>query len=104
MSSGPESPLRGARTALLLLTGVNLLNYLDRYVVSALVESLRKSELHLSDPQLGLLMSSFLVFYLAASPIFGTLGDRRSRPKLIAVGVGLWSAATALGGFARSFS
>ena len=98
-----ESSRRGARAALLLLTGVNLLNYLDRYVVSALVESLRHSELHLSDPQLGLLMSSFLVFYLATSPLFGMLGDRGARPRWIAAGVALWSAATALAGFARSF-
>ncbi len=101
--ANPDSPLRGARAALLLLTAVNLLNYLDRYVVSALVESLRHSELHLSDPQLGLLMSSFLVFYLAASPIFGVWGDRGSRPRLIAAGVALWSGATSLAGFAQSF-
>ena len=102
--ASPEFPLRGARAALLLLTAVNLLNYLDRYVVSALVESLRHSKLHLSDPQLGLLMSSFLVFYLAASPIFGAWGDRGSRPRLIAAGVAFWSGATALAGVARSFS
>lgn len=99
----PEFPLRGARAALLLLTAVNLLNYLDRYVVSALVESLRHSELRLSDPQLGLLMSSFLVFYLATSPVFGAWGDRRSRPRLIAAGVALWSGATSLAGIARNF-
>jgi MFS transporter, Spinster family, sphingosine-1-phosphate transporter len=103
MAASSEFSPRGARAALLLLTGVNLLNYLDRYVVSALVESLRKSELHLSDPQLGLLMSSFLVFYLAASPFFGSWGDRSSRPKLIAAGVALWSVATTLGGFTRNF-
>ena len=100
----PEIPLRGARAALLLLTAVNLLNYLDRYVVSALVESLRHSELRLTDPQLGLLMSSFLVVYLVASPVFGAWGDRGSRPRLIAAGVAIWSAATALAGFARSFA
>jgi predicted MFS family arabinose efflux permease len=103
MGESRESPLRGARAALLLLTGVNLLNYLDRYVVSALVESLRSSELHLSDPQLGLLMSSFLLFYLVASPVFGSWGDRGSRPKLIAAGVAVWSVATAFAGLARGF-
>ncbi|MGH9441226.1 MAG: spinster family MFS transporter [Thermoanaerobaculia bacterium] len=101
--NNPGISLRGARAALLLLTGVNLLNYLDRYVVSALVESLRHCELHLTDPQLGLLMSSFLVVYLASSPIFGIWGDTGRRPRLIAAGVALWSGATALGGFARSF-
>ena len=94
---------RGARAALLLLTAVNLLNYLDRYVVSALVESLKRSDLHPSDVQLGLLMSAFLVSYLLFSPIFGLLGDRRPRPGLIATGVALWSVATGLGGLARNF-
>jgi MFS transporter, Spinster family, sphingosine-1-phosphate transporter len=95
---------RGARTTLAVLTLINLLNYLDRYVVSSLVESLKKSELRLSDTQLGSLMTGFILVYMLTSPIFGTLGDRRGRPRLLAMGVGIWSAATALGGFARSFA
>ena len=39
----------GARTALAILTLINLFNYLDRYVVASLVESLKKSDLALSD-------------------------------------------------------
>lgn len=38
------------------------------------------------------------------SPLFGMLGDRRARPPLIALGVALWSVATALAGFARGFA
>jgi MFS family permease len=95
---------RGARITLAVLTLINLLNYLDRYVVSSLVESLKKSELKLSDTQLGSLMTGFVLVYMLTSPIFGTLGDRRGRPRLLAMGVGIWSAATALGGFARSFA
>ena len=95
---------RGARITLAVLTLINLLNYLDRYVVSSLVESLKKSELRLSDTQLGSLMTGFILVYMLTSPIFGTLGDRRGRPRLLAMGVGIWSAATALGGFARSFA
>ena len=41
---------------------------------------------------------------MAASPLFGTLGDRRSRPPLIAMGVMIWSIATTLAGFARGFT
>lgn len=95
---------RGARITLAVLTLINLLNYLDRYVVSSLVESLKKSELRLSDTQLGSLMTGFILVYMLTSPVFGTLGDRRGRPRLLAMGVGIWSAATALGGFARSFA
>ncbi len=92
-----------ARRALTILTLINLLNYLDRYVVAALVESLKKSELALTDTQAGLLATGFLVVYMIASPIFGALGDRSARPRLIALGVFVWSLATALGGFAVGF-
>jgi len=103
------SPARPAQTAarwgLFVLTLVNLFNYLDRYVVSALVESLKKDpQLHLSDAQLGALATGFIVVYMLTSPIFGTLGDRGKRPRLIAMGVAVWSIATAMGGLARSFA
>ncbi|HEX9491646.1 MAG TPA: MFS transporter [Thermoanaerobaculia bacterium] len=94
---------RAAIYALTVLTFINLFNYVDRWVVSAVVESLRRSELHLTDTQLGFLPTGFLIVYTLTSPIFGTLGDRKSRPPLIAVGVALWSIATSLGGFARGF-
>jgi MFS family permease len=93
-----------ARFALAVLTLINLFNYLDRYVLSALVESLRRSELRLSDAQLGSLMTGFILVYMLASPVFGSLGDRRRRPPLVAAGVAVWSLATGLGGFARSFA
>lgn len=91
-----------AGRALAILTLVNLLNYLDRFVVSALVESLR-ADLWLTDTRLGLLMTGFIVVYMLASPVFGYLGDRRRRPPLLALGVALWSAATVLSGFAKGF-
>ncbi|HEY6148647.1 MAG TPA: MFS transporter, partial [Thermoanaerobaculia bacterium] len=97
------STASAAKTGLLVLTLINLFNYLDRFVVSALVESLKKSELALSDTQAGSLATAFLVVYMLTSPIFGTVGDRGKRPRLLAIGVGIWSVATALGGFARSF-
>jgi len=104
MPATATASLRPARYALAVLTFVNLFNYLDRYVVSALVESLRRSELRLSDVQLGSLMTGFLVVYLAASPVFGVLGDRGNRPRLIGWGVAVWSAATGAAGLARSFA
>lgn len=83
---------------------MNLLNYLDRYVVSSLVEALKASELALSDAQAGLLMTSFLVLYVIASPFFGVMGDRGHRPRLMAMGIFLWSLSTALGYWAWSFA
>jgi MFS family permease len=96
--------MQSAAFGLAVLSIINLLSYLDRYVLSALVESLKHSELSLSDPELGSLMSGFLIVYTIAAPIFGVLGDRRSRPRLIAFGVACWSFATALSGFARGYT
>lgn len=98
-----RAPNRVATTALVVLTVVNLLNYIDRYVVPAVFESLKRSELHLTDTQLGWLMSGFLLVYTLAAPVFGRLGDTGRRPRALAMGVALWSAATALGGLAWSY-
>ncbi len=98
-----STPPRIATTALVLLTADNLLNYIDRYVVPAVLESLKRSDLHPSDTQLGWLMSGFLLVYTLAAPVFGRLGDTGRRPRALAAGVALWSAATALGGVAWSY-
>ncbi|HEV7614407.1 MAG TPA: MFS transporter [Steroidobacteraceae bacterium] len=104
MADQTQKPwIRSASFGLAVLSFINLFSYLDRYVVSALTESLKQSDLALSDANLGSLMSGFLVVYTLAAPIFGALGDRRSRPRLIALGVACWSFATALSGFAGSY-
>ncbi len=92
-----------AGLGLAVLAFINLFNYLDRYVVAALFESLKHSVLALSDAQLGSLMSAFLIVYTLSAPVFGALGDRRARPRLIAFGVFLWSLATCVSGFAGSY-
>lgn len=95
---------RAAKRGLLILALINLFNYLDRYVVAALVQSLRADVgLHLSDAQAGWLMTGFVLVYMMTAPFFGAIGDRAGRPKLIALGVAIWSLATALGGLAGSF-
>jgi MFS transporter, Spinster family, sphingosine-1-phosphate transporter len=98
-----QSWVRSASFGLAVLSFINLFSYLDRYIVSALIESLKHSELGLSDANLGSLMSAFLVVYTFTAPVFGALGDRRSRPRLIALGVACWSVATALSGFAIGY-
>jgi MFS family permease len=93
---------RAAKYALAVLTFINLFNYLDRWVLSAVLESIKRS-LHFSDTQLGALATGFIIVYMVTSPVFGSLGDRRKRPPLIALGVAIWSVATSLAGFARGF-
>jgi MFS family permease len=103
MSTPSSQPLAGAGSALLILTALNLLNYIDRYVPSA-VKELVKVDLNLTDTQTALPLTSFVWVYMLASPIFGALADRVSRPKLIAAGVLLWSLATAGAAFCTSFT
>jgi MFS family permease len=100
----PKAWISSAGLALGILSFINLFNYLDRYLVSALVESLKHSELKLTDTQAGSLMSGFLIVFAIIAPVLGALGDRMSRPRLIAFGVACWSIATALSGFAWNFA
>src|SRR5216117_3495673 len=95
---------RTARTGLVVLTLINLFNYLDRWIVAALAESMKHSELQLSDTQLGSLMTGFIIVYMIAAPLFGSLGDARSRTRLLGLGVAIWSVATALAGLATSYA
>jgi predicted MFS family arabinose efflux permease len=98
-----KSWLGSANFGLAVLAFINLFSYLDRYVVAGVLESLKHSDLGLSDTNLGSLMSGFLIVYTLMAPVFGALGDRRSRPRLIALGVACWSFATALSGFAINY-
>jgi predicted MFS family arabinose efflux permease len=89
--------------ALTLLFLVNLLNYIDRYVITLLFPQL-KAEFALSDARLGLLATAFLLVYTAASPAIGLLADRVPRKGLVAGGIALWSLATAAAAFAGSYA
>ena len=93
---------RSAIRALSVLTAINLLNYLDRYVVSPLAPDLKEA-MALSDTQLGWLVPAFMLVYMLAAPVFGAWGDRGSRTRPIALGVFVWSLATVLSGLARSY-
>jgi multidrug resistance protein len=84
-----------ARTALLVLTALNLLNYADRNVLFA-VQPLVQDEFHLSKVQIGYLTSAFLGFYMIAAPFVGPLADRYSRKLIIVLGAIFWSGLTLL--------
>jgi MFS family permease len=94
--------MTSATAALTVLTLVNLLNYLDRYVLSAVLPLVEKS-FDLNDSQSGFLGSLFILVYLAASPFAGYLGDRRARKYLVAGGVFVWSLATIGSGLASNY-
>jgi MFS family permease len=83
------------RTALIVLTALNLLNYVDRNVLFA-VQPLVQEEFHLSNAQIGYLTSAFLGFYMIAAPFVGPLADRYSRKLIIVLGALFWSGLTLL--------
>ena len=93
-----------SRPAILaLLTALNLVNYIDRFLVMAVSERFG-AEFGLSDKRRAAVVTAFMIGYMLTSPIFGSLGDRRARKGLIAAGVALWSIATVLSGFATGFT
>lgn len=106
MTASAPDPARAARDAWIalgLLAAINLMNYYDRLLVVVVSQPLRL-EFDLSDTQYGLLTGPAFVFvYAAASLLFGRLADTRERRKLIGFAIALWSAMTALCGFAKSF-
>lgn len=81
--------------ALIILSALNLLDYLDRYLIASM-GSLVKAEMGLSDRAFGFLGTAFFLVYFLSSPIFGYLGDRFGRIRLMAGGAVLWSLATSL--------
>ena len=81
---------------------MNLLNYVDRWVPSA-VKDLIKGDLHLTDAQTSYPLSAFIVVYMVASPIFGAMAEKYNRRVLVALGVVAWSLATAAAAMAQGF-
>ncbi len=75
---------RGATVALVLLTAMNVVNYLDRYILPSVQEQI-KGEFHISDDQIGTLTFWFMIAYMCASPITGWLGDRFPRKPMIVI-------------------
>ncbi len=97
MRSPSQLPLSNPAAAwwtLAILSGLNMLNYLDRYVMSAVLTPMQK-ELGLSDGDAGWAASAFMLGYFVAAPVFGYLGDRFPRKYLMLGGVLIWSLATA---------
>jgi predicted MFS family arabinose efflux permease len=94
--------LPSPRAALAILTGLNFLNYVDRFVPAAVMPSIIAA-LRLKDAQAGSLTMLFIVSYSLISPVAGYFGDRSPRFRLAALGVLVWSAATFGSGLAPTF-
>lgn len=115
MSSEPSASVQGVPPtvrekvpayswyALLILTAVYVLNFLDRSLIYILFTPI-KAEMAFSDLELALLgTTSFVIFYTLLGVPFGWLADRVARKNLIAGGLAVWSLFSGLTGFADSF-
>lgn len=89
--------------ALGVLSLVNFLNYIDRQVLPAVAPvMLQDPQLKLTDAELGYMEAALLLSFTILAPIFGRLGDRYPRAKLMATAAVLWSIATAMTGLVES--
>ncbi len=87
----------------ILLTLIYILSFVDRQVLSILVEPI-KADLQISDTRMGLLMgAAFAIFYGTMGLPLGWLADRVKRKFVLGVGIAVWSAATIASGFVRGF-
>jgi len=96
-------PSRAVIASVLVLFGINILNFYDRHLTGALVEPMRK-EFGLTDTQIGLMGSVFIWIYAVIGVPLGLVADKWSRKWLLLAGLVVWSSMTALGGLVNSFS
>jgi MFS family permease len=98
----PIPSVAGATTALVLLTALNFVNYIDRYILPGVQEQVKR-EFHVSDAQIGSITFWFFLTYMCAAPLTGWLGDRFPRKPLIVVCALLISAINVLTGTVHAF-
>ncbi len=87
-----------------LLTIAYVFSFVDRYVLGLLIEPI-KADLGLTDTQIGLLLGpAFAIFYATMGLPLGWLADKKNRVRIVAIGIAVWSIATAASGLARNFT
>ncbi len=102
----PRFPIRsvaGATTALVLLTALNLVNYIDRYILPG-VQELIKKEFRVSDSQIGSITFWFFLTYMLSAPFTGWLGDHLPRKPLLIICAVAISAVNILTGTVHVFN
>jgi MFS family permease len=102
----PRFPIRsvaGATTALVLLTALNLANYIDRYILPG-VQELVKKEFRVTDSQIGSITFWFFLTYMLSAPFTGWLGDHLPRKPLLIVCAVAISAVNILTGTVHVFN
>ena len=103
-----KKSISGPHSALLLLLGINLFNYIDRQILAALEPDIRATFFAAGDvnamTKTGLLGVAFFVTYMISAPIFGLLADRISRWIIVGAAVILWSLASGASGLAATFA
>jgi MFS family permease len=87
---------------LLVLLGINTMNFYDRQVPGAVGEPLRKA-LGLNDQSYGWINTAFVLLYAAVGVPLGRWADLGRRTRLLLAGVLIWSLFTALSGIAWGF-
>jgi MFS family permease len=97
-----RSRLASATWVFWLMFSINVVNYLDRLLVVALGPTL-KANFHLTDRDVGLVSSAFLIIYTVATLPLGVFADRVSHARVVAAGVAVWSVMSASTAFVRSF-
>ncbi len=101
--AGPQVSSK-AKGILFFLLVLNILNMVDRTLITSFGTAII-ADLDLSDSQFGLLTGPIFVFFYSIMGLFmGALADRVHRPRLIAAGLVLWSALTAVSGLAKNFA
>ena len=90
-------------TTLAVLTGLNVLNYIDRNMLLG-VQPLIQREFHINDRQTGWLTSAFFLSYMVAAPLVGWIGDRFPRKYIVLFGIAIWSGFTLLTWLVHDYS
>ena len=94
---------RYAWFVVLALTLANTVSFIDRQILSLLVEPIRE-DLNINDTQISLLQGfAFVVFYVAMGLPIARLADSKNRKYIIIIGITLWSVMTAICGLAKTF-
>jgi len=101
-TSSLRARLSPALVTLILLIALNLLNFIDRYILPGEL-SLIQNEFHATREQMGALTTAMFFVYMLAAPLTGWLGDRFRRKPLIIAGAVLWSLATLTTAWVHSY-